>query len=402
MQIFIHILISFLLALGISLFAVPVIVRTVLKLKLLDQPNIRSSNENPIPTLGGIAIFFGFLVGSTIGLFEFELPEMMYIFSASILMLFMGLKDDLVSLSPTKKIIGQVIAACIIIFLAKIRFTHLHGFLGFGEIGMFPSVLITGFTIIVLINAFNLMDGIDGLAAGLSMLVTLIFGTWFLISGHFHHAILSFGLLGAISGFFFYNVYGKENKIFMGDTGSLFLGTIISVLLIRFNEFNIDQTLPYAVQSVPAISFGILSYPLIDTVRVMIIRILQFKSPFSADKNHLHHRLLTLGFTHRKATYTIIGMNILFILVVFSLHHLGVLRLMVYIFIFGGILFMIPAYYIRKRKLIRKNDPVQQLLIPGSTDEIFKNRRSNLRLRKQRGKNELITRETFFHKFNLW
>ena len=402
MQILLHIILGFILALSISLFAIPVIVRTVRKLKLLDQPNIRSSSEKAIPSLGGIAIFFGFLFGTAIGSYAYELPEMIYIVITTILMLFIGLKDDLVSLPPYKKIIGQIVTAGIIIFLAKIQFTSLHGFLGYTNIGLVPGTLITGFVIIVLINAFNLMDGIDGLASGLSMLAVIIFGTWFYLSGHFGYAILSFALLGAIAGFFYFNVYGVRYKIFMGDTGALFLGTIISILLIKFNEFNIDQTQPYAIESVPAISFGILAYPLIDMIRVMVIRMLQFKSPFSADKNHLHHRLLTLGFSHRKATYTIIAMNILFIMAVFALHQLGVLRLIVYILVSGGILFMIPAFFIRKRKLIRLNDPVQQLLIPDTTDEFLNNRRSNQKTRKRRKQSPLLDSDTFFQKFNLW
>ena len=384
MQIIFQLLGSILLSAGIAAFLVPVIVRTVRKLKLIDQPNIRSSNVKPIPTLGGLAIYFGFLFATVVCSFGYELPELIYIVTASTLMLFIGLKDDLVTLSPVKKIVGQVIAAFILIFLAKIRFTNLHGLFGFAEIGLFPSVLITGFVIVLLINAINLMDGIDGLAAGLITYAAALFGSWFYISGHIGHAVISFSLVGALIGFFYYNVYGKANKIFMGDTGSLFIGTVISAILIIFNELNIDQSRPFAVESVPAISFGILAYPLIDTIRVMAIRMLQHKSPFSADKNHLHHRLLTLGFSHRSATYTIIVLNILFVIAVFALHHLGVLRLMAYISISGGILFMIPAYFIHKRKLIHNNDPVQQLLLPGSTDEIFRNRRHNLKKRKLR------------------
>lgn len=402
MQIISQILLSILLGLGISAFLVPVIVRMVRKLKLLEQPNLRSSNVKPIPALGGVAIYFGFLFSTTFGSVSYELPEMIYILSASTLMLFIGLKDDLVTLSPVKKITGQLIAAGMLIFMAKIRFTNLHGLFGFFEIGIVPGVMITGFLIVLLINAFNLMDGIDGLAAGLSILFTLIFGSWFYLSGHTGYAILAFSLMGAITGFFYYNVYGKENKIFMGDTGSLFLGTVISVLLIQFNEFNIDQSRPFAIESAPAISFGILAYPLIDTMRVMAIRILQNKSPFSADKNHLHHRLLTLGFKHDHATYTIIGLNLLFMGVVFALHHLGVLRLMVYIIVSCTIIFMIPAFFIKKRKLIRKNDPMQQLLLPGSSDEIFKNRRQNSRSRKRKNDGDLLKKESLSQKFNLW
>ena len=303
------------------------------------------------------------------------MPEFVYIMIAVLLMFFVGLKDDILTIPARKKLIAQFITAGMIISFAKIRFTDLHGFLGIGEIGMVPGVILTFFAIIVIINAFNLMDGIDGLCAGLSMLAATAFGSWFFISGHFNYAILSFSLVGGILGFFYYNVYGKKNRIFMGDTGSLVLGTIMSVIVIQFNEFNIDQTQLFAIASAPAVSFGILIYPLIDTLRVFTIRLLQFKSPFVADKNHLHHRMLTLGFSHRKATYTIMAMNFIFILLVFALRNLGIIQVMGFIFVFGGILFMLPAYFIQKRKLIKKRDHQQQLLFPGSAYRHLKNRR---------------------------
>jgi len=375
MHFLIYIISSFILALGISLYSVPVVVRVARSLRFLDNPNERSAAEYPIPTLGGISIFLSFIFAATIGLSEEVMPELVYIIIAVLIMFFVGLKDDILTISARKKLVAQFITAGMIIFFAKIRFTNLHGFLGMGEIGMVPGVILTFFAIIVIINAFNLMDGIDGLCAGLSMLAATAFGTWFFISGHFNYAILSFSLVGGISGFFYYNVYGNKNRIFMGDTGSLILGTIMSVIVIQFNEFNIDQTLPFAIASAPAVSFGILIYPLIDTLRVFTIRLLQFKSPFVADKNHLHHRLLTLGFSHRKATYTIIALNFIFILLVFALRNLRIIQVMGFIFVFGGFLFMMPAYYIQKRKLIKKRDHQQQLLFPGSAYRHLKNRR---------------------------
>jgi UDP-N-acetylmuramyl pentapeptide phosphotransferase/UDP-N-acetylglucosamine-1-phosphate transferase len=286
--------------------------------------------------------------------------------------------------------------------MAKIRFTNLHGFLGIGDIGMVPSVILTFFVIIVIINAFNLMDGIDGLAAGLSMLAALVFGGWFFISGHHDYAILSVALIGAVAGFFYYNLYGKQNKIFMGDTGSLLLGTLMAVIVIQFNEFNIDQSKPFAIASAPAVSFGILIYPLVDTIRVFIIRLLQFKSPFVADKNHLHHRLLTLGFSHKRASYTIIGINFLFIIPLFALQHIGIINLMGFIIFTGGILFMTPAYFIQRRHLIKKNDPHQQLLIPGSTYELLRNKKYPLKLSERKVRPKSVTIQAFFQKLNLW
>lgn len=390
------------MAIGISLYAVPIVIRVAHSLKLMDNPNERSAAKNPIPTLGGIAIFISFVFAATVGLSGDELPEMIYILSAVILMFFVGLKDDILTLSAWKKLTAQLIASAIIVFLAKIRFTNLHGFLGIGEIGMISSVILTFFVIIVIINAFNLMDGIDGLAAGLSMLAAIVFGGWFFISGHNDYAILSIALVGAIAGFFYYNLYGKENKIFMGDTGSLVLGTLMSIIVIRFNEFNIDQTQPFAIASAPAVSFGVLIYPLVDTIRVFIIRLLQFKSPFTADKNHLHHRLLTLGFSHKRATYTIIGINILFIIPVFALQHFGIITLMGFIVIISGILFMTPAYFIHSRHLIKKNDPHQQLLMPGLTYDLLKNRKYALKESQRKAVPHGAKLQTFFQKLNLW
>ena len=384
MQCIPYLVASFILAILLSLYAVPIVVKVAHSLRFMDNPNERSAAECPIPTLGGISIFLSFVFSSTLGLTGEIMPEFVYIIIATLLMFFVGLKDDILTLSARKKLGAQLMAAAIIIFLGKMRFTDLHGFLGIEGIGIIPGIILTFFAVIGIINAFNLMDGIDGLCAGLSMLAAAVFGTWFFISGHFNYAILSFSLVGAIAGFFWYNVYGTENRIFMGDTGSLVLGTIMSVLVIQFNEFNIDQTQPFAISSSPAVSFGILIYPLVDTLRVFIIRILNFKSPFLADKNHLHHRLLTLGLSHKKATYTIMVMNFLFIVAVFALKNFGILNVMLFNLIIGGLLFMIPAYLIQKRDLIKHSDHQQQLLFPGAAFQLLKSRRKAVRIARRR------------------
>ena len=401
MPILLQIISSFILALIISLYGTRIVVRVVSQLKLFDKPNQRSSTEHLTPTLGGIAIYFSFIFTSTLGMIGNELPEITFLRTAMLLIFFIGLKDDLVTLPPRKKIMGQLIAAFILIFFARIRFTNLHGLFGIHEIGMIPGILITVFTIIVIINAFNLMDGIDGLAAGLTMMAALIFGGWFFISGHFDYAILSITLVGAVAGFFFYNVYGKKYKVFMGDTGSLVLGTIISILVIKFNEYNIDQSQPYAVSSSPAISFAIIAYPLIDTIRVMAIRILHHKSPFSADKNHFHHRLLALGFSHKRATMTIVGINILFIAFIFYMHRIGILSLAVYTLFTAAILFLIPESIIKRKKLIKEGDPFQYFLIPDLP--VQRNKKRIHILRKKQEVQFPLNKENLFSKwFNIW
>jgi UDP-GlcNAc:undecaprenyl-phosphate GlcNAc-1-phosphate transferase len=402
MQDLLYLSASFLLAIGISLFSVPIVVRVTHSLKLMDKPNKRSATEIPVPTLGGIAIFLSFLFSSILGLSGNELPELIYIVAAVILMFFLGLKDDILKLPAIKKFIAQIIAASIIIFLAKIRFTNLHGFLGIWDIGMVPGVILTFVAIIAIINAYNLIDGIDGLAAGLCLLAATVFGCWFFISGHFEYAVLAVSLAGSMAGFFYFNVYGKENKIFMGDTGSLVLGTIIAVLVIQFNEFNAVQTIPYAVASAPAVSFGILIYPLIDTIRVMAIRIFQFKSPFSADKNHLHHRLLALGFSHMKATYTIVAINVIFIISVFALQNLGIIKLLAFIAIVSAVLVVVPSYFIQRRHLINKTDTDQQLPKPGSSYHVLLNKGVSVKGAQRRYTSRAGILQTFLQKLNLW
>jgi UDP-N-acetylmuramyl pentapeptide phosphotransferase/UDP-N-acetylglucosamine-1-phosphate transferase len=367
----IYILASYLIALIVSARSIPTVIKVSHQLRLFSETNGRSATSHRIPTLGGIAIFAGFILGLTLTHEGYVLPGLSYIIAGILIMFFVGLKDDIVSLSATKKILAEICVAAIFIFLGDFRFTHLHGFLGIGNISFIPSALITGFLMIVFINAFNLIDGIDGLAAGIGMYAAIVFGVWFYLSGHFEFTIVSFSLVGALSGFFFYNMYGKKNKLFMGDNGSLVLGTIISLLVIQFNEFNIDTKGPHAILSAPAVSFGILCYPLMDTLRVFAIRIIQKKSPFVADKNHTHHRLLVLGMSHKRASYLIITINALFTLSVIYFQYLGIMWLMLFNTVTGGILLLIPSYLVASRKLIKEDDPYQEIIFFGSP--VFKN-----------------------------
>lgn len=362
MRDFVYVFSSFVIAFIVSNRAIPSLINVSQQLNLFSEPNARSANINRIPTLGGVAIFIGFILGLTLTRNGYILPGLTFIIAAVMIMFFVGLKDDIVTLSPTKKIISQFFAAGILILLGHFRFTNLHGIFGVEIISIWISVPLTAFVIIVFINAFNLIDGIDGLAAGISIFAASVFGLWFFLSDHPEYAIVSFSLVGALLGFFFFNVYGKKNKIFMGDTGSLILGTIMSVLVIEFNEFNIDHSLPYAVLSAPAVSFGILIYPLMDTLRVFTIRIINKKSPFEADKNHTHHRLLTLGMTHASATYLILSVNAVFAFAVFYLQGLGDVGLMIFNYIIGGILLLVPSIIVSKKKLISPDDPSQEIV----------------------------------------
>ncbi len=178
-----YILLSSGLAFLITFFAIPVIIQVAKDKKLFDEPDERKVHKNVIPTLGGLGIFAGFIIATLMGVppgFTFNLQ---YFVAAATVIFFLGIKDDILILSASKKFIGQLIAAGIIIKFGGIQITNFHGFLGVYEIPHTTSIIISLFTIIVITNSFNLIDGVDGLAGSLGLLTTLVFGTYFFYAG---------------------------------------------------------------------------------------------------------------------------------------------------------------------------------------------------------------------------
>jgi UDP-N-acetylmuramyl pentapeptide phosphotransferase/UDP-N-acetylglucosamine-1-phosphate transferase len=350
----IKISLSFLLSVAISYWSIPSIVSVAKAKHLYDEPNGRTSHKNSTPTLGGLAIFAAVIVSMLI-FFDFTtFPDMQYVVGGSIILFFIGIKDDILSISPYKKLFGQIVSSLIIIILGDIRFTSLHGFLNITFIPYVPSVLLTLFVMIVIINCFNLIDGIDGLASGIAMVSSLSFAIWFGLVREWEYVAISAALIGSLLAFFYFNVWGTKNKIFMGDTGSLLLGLFMSVLVIQFNELNIYLDSPYQVAAAPAISFGILMIPLYDTMRVFVSRTMNRKSPFYPDKTHVHHRLLKLGNSHLRATGILMIINVFFILLVFCCRNMSMEPLFLLLFLFATMLSYLPVYLLkRKNKAIK-------------------------------------------------
>jgi UDP-N-acetylmuramyl pentapeptide phosphotransferase/UDP-N-acetylglucosamine-1-phosphate transferase len=333
------------------LITIPPILR-IARAKLLFEPfEERKIHSTTIPPLGGVAIFIGFTLSSIIATDGLSFDSLKYIIASVIAMFFIGLKDDLLAISAHKKLGVQVFASVILITLGNVRFTNLHGILGVHEIGFFPSVIISIFIMVAIINAFNLIDGIDGLASGITMVGATSFGLWFYLSGNTQFSIMSFALVGSIAGFFIFNVFGKRNKLFMGDTGSLIIGIVISTLVIKFNEFNISYVGPFAVHAAPSVSLAIIIVPLIDTLRVMTIRISNGISPFTADNNHIHHQFLKLTPIHLKITMSIIVANIAIVGIALFLNklELNVNIQFVLILLFGIAFSLIPSMIVKSK-----------------------------------------------------
>lgn len=273
---------------------------------------------------------------------------------------FIGMKDDMLNISPWKKIVAEVIALLILIVVGDVRLSGMHGMFSIGEISYLASILLSLFAGIVIINAFNLIDGIDGLAASVTMLGSIVFGSYFLATYEWEYAALSFIILGALIPFYLYNTFGHVNKIFMGDTGSLILGFVMTVLIFRFNEMNAIRSLNIHFSSAPALSFAVVIIPMFDTLRVVAVRIYRGVNPFKADRRHIHYILVDLGYNHLQSTIILMLINIAFIAFAYFFNYLGN-SVLIYIMIAAAIVLTAVATLLRRRKYILIGHPDQVL-----------------------------------------
>ncbi|MEI6886474.1 MAG: MraY family glycosyltransferase [Bacteroidota bacterium] len=351
-----YVILSACVAFLITFFFVPITARIAKDKGIVAHENGRTSHKGNVPTMGGLAVFSGFYISVLLFVDDSNLRELNYLIAGSFLILLTGMKDDMAGISARKKLIIQIISACIIIFWANLRFTSLQGFLGIYEINYFWSVTITLITIVGLTNCFNLIDGIDGLAAGVSSVSLVAMGLWFGFVNQHELMMISFILASALLSFIPYNVYGHTNKIFLGDTGSLTIGFIIAYLVLKFNQVNLSLPPEYVLKSAPAISIAIVFVPLFDTIKVFILRIFKGKHPFTPDKQHAHHTLLCLGLSHAQTSMYLVGLNAAFIFVAFGASSLGTTALFFVLLVQGVIVFFIPRAIKRKKG----NKPILQ------------------------------------------
>lgn len=367
------VLLSIAISFTITFLAIPVIITVAERKKLFDLPNERKIHQNPIPSLGGLGIFAGFVMACLIAIQFHGSPEFQYFLAACFVIFFLGLKDDILVISPIKKFIGQVLAAFLIIYKGNVQIRSMHGFMGIHELPESFSLLLTYFTVIVIINSFNLIDGIDGLAGSLGLMASVVFGFYFLQVNMPAYSILAFGLAGSLAAFLIFNFHPA--KIFMGDTGSLLIGLINSILVVKFIEVANAVNVPYPIAASPAIGFAILMIPLLDTLRVFAIRIVNRRSPFSPDRNHVHHLLLDKGLSHRSITLMLVSINLLAIVLSYALRNSGCtwIILAIVLIFFTGIA---TLYYTRPRPRLfvaRTLDPENKnsRIVPLTKDTIL-------------------------------
>ena len=322
------VVLSFLTAFTLTYFAIPSIIHVAHSKNLMAEPGSRDSHQVRTPSLGGIGIFAGVVFSIVLWTPYNAFGQLQYILCSFVIIFLIGAKDDIIPMSPVKKLVGQVLAASILVFKSGLRITSFYGIFGIYDLPDLVSFSLSIFTILVIINAFNLIDGINGLSGSIATLISVILGIWFIGTHNTVMAILAFSLAGALIAFLKYNY--TPAQIFMGDTGALLIGLVCSILTIQFIELNklLPDQDPFKLNAVPAIAIGILILPLFDTLRVFVTRVIKGRSPLSPDRTHIHHLLIDSGLSHMQATFLLVAVNIIFIILVFYFQDLGTLPLL--------------------------------------------------------------------------
>ncbi len=350
----------FIISFVISNRMIPLIIQTVHYKKLMDHPNERSSHSEMTPTLAGIA-FFASLMISIFFIKKYNESDISFnIIAALTVLFFLGLKDDLMVLSSKTKVIIQTIAIIFVLIQPELQIIDFHGFLGIYKIPLWLALGLSYFVVLYIINAYNLIDGIDGLAAMLGIVISTVFASMFYFVGLYYYSLLAVIIIGFLIAFFRFNI-SKENKIFMGDTGSMIVGFLLGLMTLRFLTLNTQQLEQINIlpENVFIVALSILFFPVIDVIRVIMVRLMNKKGAFSADRRHMHHVFIDKGLVHLKASLTFTFSNIIAFFIIYScnsfLSYLGLIILFVIItFITFYLLLLLdtdPSARIQRKKL---------------------------------------------------
>ncbi|MDI9337415.1 MAG: MraY family glycosyltransferase [Alphaproteobacteria bacterium] len=344
------IFVLFLTALIICVSITPILIKVLKRFNLTDDPEWRKIHKSKTPTMGGIGFIFASFISILIWVGWKDLAEIREVFLATFCMILVGIRDDSVNLRPLYKLFVQIFAAELVINTEKL---NVFSFININDPSIFLIILFHIATLIFIIgltNASNLIDGIDGLAGTYICFVFSFLGFWFLLNNFFTYALCLFAFTGGVVGFLVYN--WQPAKIFMGDTGSLPLGFILSIAILFFVQHNLllPESIWYKFNNNLSILIAVIYLPALDTFRVMFKRIVNSKSPFLADKNHLHHILVRVGFSHKQSTITLVLLNFVVLLVVVLLKNQNEW----YSILFLALISVFIIYFISNKFLLKR------------------------------------------------
>ena len=281
------------------------VLRIALIKNIVDNPDARKLQKVPVPVLGGVAVFFGMIVALTVTRLTFDTYSLFAIMGVMTIMLYTGTMDDILSLTPKIRFLIEILVVLLLIYTNHYSLNDFHGLWGIHQISEWIAVPLTVFACVGIINAINMIDGVNGLSSGYCILACTIFGIAFILGDDKDASSLAILAIGALIPFFCHNVFGKKSKMFIGDGGTLLMGTIISSFVI--GTLNANSPLAEKVDpnlGLIAFTIAVLAIPVFDCLRVMVARIARGTSPFYPDKTHLHHLLFDLGFSHVGTTGT--------------------------------------------------------------------------------------------------
>lgn len=371
------VILTFAISAAIGWFAIPRIVIIAKIKRLFDEPNSRKVHKGAIPRLGGLSFFpaalfsFAFVLGLryyygydvALDLQIELLTEFLFVVAGMLILYFVGMVDDLIGVGYRNKFVAQIFAGVCLVF-AGVTVFDLQGLFGVHRLPFALDALLTIVIVALTVNAFNLIDGVDGLCSGLGMIILSTLGILFIYYGLFVYAMFAFGMVGVLIAFFQYNVLGTRLKVFMGDTGSLTLGYMIAFLGLKFANLESTTYLNTGLHSSLSILLGLLFVPVFDTCRVFVSRISWGRSPFYPDKNHVHHKLLQLNRTHLQSTGILLLMELFFILfnaVLSQLFGLGINWVLLIDILLGvGANMMLNRLIVRYGRILGEHEVMQK------------------------------------------
>lgn len=363
-NILLQLLVPLLIAFIVVYIIYPYILKMAFKTSWMDNPDPRKQQKKPIPVLGGLTVFIGMvtatLISSLAGFFTQTQGVLLY-YIGFVLLIVTGMLDDKFNIKATIRLLIEITLILAYISITGIYIDDLQGFLGIGKISEPVAITLSVIAGVGLINAINMIDGINGLSSGFSMLTLLLFSRMFYAAGSMNEVILSLIAVGSLIPFFLHNVFGKKSKMFIGDAGTMMFGYFFSLLV-----FSLVSSKGPCIQAFPDISMAAfalagLGIPVFDTLRVMGVRIYKKRSPFSPDKTHLHHLFLDLGCSHIGATICVLLLNFFIVLAWVITYKLGA-SVTVQLLVTGFVGFMNSVGFYFWARRLKKGDKVYNWL----------------------------------------
>ena len=315
---------SFLVSFATAWWIFKYVLRIAVDKNIVDNPDARKLQKEPVPVLGGVAVAFGILAATVVGGMFCDMSQVYPLTGIMMIMLYVGVMDDILGLSPRLRLLIEILVVAALIYTTGFAIDDFHGLWGIGRLPQGLAVCLTVFAGVGIINAINMVDGVNGLCSGYCIMVCAVFGVFFASFGGTAGAFFAAACIGALIPFLCHNIFGLKSKMFIGDGGTLLMGTVMTyfVLDCLHGDTAAEMARAERLGLVP-FTLSVLAVPVFDTLRVMTVRMLHGRSPFAPDKSHLHHLLFAFHFSHIGTTCTEILLNILVVGVWWTAYVLG-------------------------------------------------------------------------------